>query len=388
VGIGTTSPASKVDVAGDINLSGNLRFQGSPGLQVGGINGITAVGSNALGLNKTGTNNTASGFNSLAFNTTGNQNTSGGAYSLFSNTTGSYNTAYGYGALQTNTTGSLNTAIGYGALASAGSATNNTATGTGALSADFNGQDNTATGFLALRNNTSGGQNTGTGSSALYSNTTGNNNTGVGFNALYNSAGSNNVGIGYQAGYFVSTGNNNIHIGSQGTSNDNAVIRIGTPGTQTKFFAAGVAGATVSGVPVLVDSSTGQLGIATSSRRFKENIYDMGDASRGLMRLRPVTFRYKQPFADGSKPIQYGLIAEEVNEVFPELVAHSADGSIETVKYQVLDSLLLNEVQRQDRVITTQTEQIRSQQEEIRSLNERIARLEAMMTSGSNSIVR
>jgi hypothetical protein len=112
------------------------------------------------------------------------------------------------------------------------------------------------------------------------------------------------------------------------------------------------------------------LGTVSSSRRYKEEIQDMGDTSSGLMRLRPVTFRYQKPFADGSKPIQYGLIAEEVAEVYPDLVAHSADGQVETVKYQVLDSMLLNEVQRQEKVINAQAKQIEL-------LEERLAKLEA-----------
>jgi hypothetical protein len=120
---------------------------------------------------------------------------------------------------------------------------------------------------------------------------------------------------------------------------------------------------------VVIDSN-GQLGTTSSSRRFKEDIEDMGAASRDLMRLRPVTYRYKQPFADGSKPIQYGLIAEEVAEVYPDLVAHSADGKIETVKYQVLDSMLLNELQRQ--------------QAEICRLEERLATLEAVLARVSS----
>jgi hypothetical protein len=120
---------------------------------------------------------------------------------------------------------------------------------------------------------------------------------------------------------------------------------------------------------VVIDSN-GQLGTTSSSRRFKEDIEDMGAASRDLMRLRPVTCRYKQPFADGSKPIQYGLIAEEVAEVYPDLVAHSADGKIETVKYQVLDSMLLNELQRQ--------------QAEICRLEERLATLEAVLARVSS----
>jgi hypothetical protein len=159
----------------------------------------------------------------------------------------------------------------------------------------------------------------------------------------------------------VSGGNtNNIHIGSQGSGADSGTIRIGTPANQSSFFAAGVRGVTTANndaIPVVIDSS-GQLGTVNSSRRFKEDIRDMGDASRGLLRLRPVTFRYRKPFADGSEPIQYGLIAEEVAEVYPDLVAHSADGQIETVKYQVLDAMLLNELQRQQRMLEQQQREI------------------------------
>ena len=151
-------------------------------------------------------------------------------------------------------------------------------------------------------------------------------------------------------------------------------IRVGTPGPHTRFFAAGVRGATTGtsdAVPVVIDSS-GQLGTINSSRRFKEDIHDMGDASRGLMRLRPVTFRYKTPFDDGTKPIQYGLIAEEVADVYPDLVAHSADGQIETVKYQVLDAMLLNELQQQQA-------QIRALVQQNQDLQQRLASLEAAL---------
>jgi trimeric autotransporter adhesin len=122
-----------------------------------------------------------------------------------------------------------------------------------------------------------------------------------------------------------------------------------------------------------VIDSNGQLGTVNSSQRYKEDIQDMGEASRGLLQLRPVTFRYKQPFADGSKPVQYGLIAEEVAEVYPELVAHSADGEIESVKYQVLESLMLNELQRQERVI-------QEQQREIAALKSQLNAISAVMS--------
>ena len=190
----------------------------------------------------------------------------------------------------------------------------------------------------------------------------GNNNTAIGVESLLsNTTGSNNIGMGSR--WLNPHGSYNIMIGNQGLAADDHIIRIGDVQTQT--FIAGISGVNISGVPVLV-SSSGQLGIASSSRRYKEDIQDMGDATANLMRLRPVTFRYKQPFEDGSKPIQFGLIAEEVEQVYPELVAHSADGKIETVKYQVLDSMLLNE-------------SANGQQKKIESLEERLARLESLL---------
>ncbi len=205
-------------------------------------------------------------------------------------------------------------------------------------------------------------------------------NTALGVESLFtNNTGNANIAIGFQSGHYIN-GSNNVDIASYGTATDNGVIRIGISGTQTSFFAAGIRGVTIGSndaVPVVIGSN-GQLGTVSSSRRFKEDIRDMGDASLGLMRLRPVMFRYLKPFADGSKPMQYGLVAEEVAEVYPELVAHSADGQIETVKYQVLDSMLLNEVQQQQA-------EIRSQSAEIRSLQERLEKIEAMITPSSQA---
>jgi hypothetical protein len=265
--------------------------------------------------------------------------------------------------------GTSNTALGSGALSSNTTGGSNTASGTNALFINTTGNENTASGVDALLSNTTGSDNTASGAFALNSNTTGYLNTAIGADALYNNTtGGNNIAVGADAADNVSGGNsNNIHIGSAGASSDNNTIRIG--GGQTSFFAAGIRGVTTginNAVPVVIDS-TGQLGTISSSRRFKEDIQDMGDASGGLMRLRPVTFRYQKPFDDGSKPIQYGLIAEEVADVFPDLVARSSDGQIETVKYQVLDSLLLNEVQRLD--------------QDNRRLEERLARLEAALAS-------
>ncbi|HEY6346266.1 MAG TPA: tail fiber domain-containing protein [Bryobacteraceae bacterium] len=308
------------------------------------INGYyAAVGGAALGVN-----NTALGVGALQSNT-GTDNTAVGAGALDANTSGAVNTAVGAAALANNTTGGVNTAVGHGALG-----------------LNTSGNENTASGFAALGQNTTGSNNVATGDGAAANNTTGNKNVAIGDGAVGTTSGNNNIGIGFQAGINVSGGNsNNIHIGSQGASADNNTIRIGTPGTQTSFFAAGIRGISTGNndaITVVVDSN-GQLGTISSSARFKEDIQDMGDASRAILQLRPVTFRYQKPFDDGSKPVQYGLIAEEVEEVFPDLVARSADRQIETVKYQVLDSLLLNELQRQA--------------PEIRTLSERMEKLES-----------
>jgi hypothetical protein len=345
----------------------------------------TAAGSNALGFNTTGTQNTASGALALSSNTTGWDNTANGGSALQSNSTGNYNTASGYRALAENTTGSNNTASGYSALVSNTTGNYNTATGSEALWANTTGYNDTASGNAALAVNTTGNYNTASGNSALGYNTTGNYNTAMGSEALAaNTSGSDNIAIGYLAGFKVIGNSNNIHIANQGTASDSGVIRIGD--AQTSAYIAGIYGVTTSAsnaVQVLIDSN-GNLGTISSSRRYKEDIRDMGDASSGLMRLRPVSFRYKKAFDDGAKPIQYGLIAEEVAEVYPDLVAGSADGRIETVRYQVLDSMLLNEMQKQNATIAAQKEQIRAQEQvvrdqgqQIRSLEERLARVEA-----------
>ena len=203
-------------------------------------------------------------------------------------------------------------------------------------------------------------------------NTTGNGNTGLGYLALENNTvGSNNIAIGVYDGANI-TASNNVDIANQGSAGDGGTIRVGTPGTHSSFFVAGVRGVTTSNnnaVNVVIDSN-GQLGTLSSSRRFKEDIHDMGEASSGLLRLRPVTFRYQKPFADGSKPVQYGLIAEEVAEVYPDLVTRLADGQVETVKYQVLDSMLLNELQKEHQRFQQQVEAIRLLQTRITALEQ------------------
>jgi Chaperone of endosialidase len=297
---------------------------------------------------------------------TGSDNVALGSGSLFFNTSGSYNTAIGQGALSSNSTGADNTAVGRLTLSPNTTGSQNTALGSGALLGNTVGVNNSAVGFHALAANTDGGYNAALGWGALALNTSGGTNVAIGWDALDSiTTGNGNIAIGPGAAQFVSgDGSNNIEIGNLGVSSDNGVIRIGDLVTQRFFFAGGIRGITTGNndaIPVVIDSH-GQLGTVSSSERFKEDVQDMGDRSRAILQLRPVTFRYRKPFDDGSKPLQYGLIAEEVAKVFPDLVARSADGQIESVKYQVLDSLLLNELQRQE--------------DEIRELKERIAQLE------------
>lgn len=379
VGVGTTSPAWPLDVSGNINTSAGYKIEGATVLDLPGGSTLmnVAVGPNALAKNAGGSQNTAIGNSALFFNTDGTENTAIGAFALGGTVggVGNSNTALGTFALMSNRDGGLfNTASGDRAMLSNLTGSGNTASGFVALSSNTTGNSNTALGSGALASNVDGNSNTASGDNALLNNT-GSNNTASGFEALSNNtSGANNIAIGVSAASSVSGLNsNNIHIGSTGSSADNGAIRIGTSGIQTSFFVAAVSGVTTgnqNAVPVVIDSN-GQLGTISSSRRYKTDIQDMGEASQDLMRLRPVTFRYEKPFADGSRPLQYGLIAEEVEEVNPDLVARSADGQIETVKYQLLDPMLLNEVQRQ--------------QAEIRDLQERLKKMEAVLAERSHT---
>jgi hypothetical protein len=385
VHIGTTN-AFGLDVAGNVNLSSNLALPVTASAAAGVITQSGTrllhtfggqnvfLGSSAGNFTMTGAFNTAIGTFALVGNTSGATNTASGVSALQNNTTGSRNTANGANASVVNTTGGGNTASGESALFF-NTADNNTASGAGALYKNTTGTNNTASGKDALLNNTIGSSNMASGKDALFNNTTGSNNTASGFAALYNNGGgSGNIAVGAFAGQNLNTGGNNIYIGNQGPSVEAGTIRIGTGGTQTKTFIAGISGVTtaLTAVPVLVDSN-GQLGTASSSRRYKFDISDMDRATDGLMHLRPVTFRY---LAHGDHaPLQYGLIAEEVNDVYPELVAKNKDGEVETVMYQFLAPMLLNEVQKQHR-------QIEEQQKTIDALGQRLEALESQAARG------
>ena len=223
------------------------------------------------------------------------------------------------------------------------------------------GLSNTAIGSAALSRN-SGNFNTATGRRALELNTTGTYNTAIGLAALAsNTTGTQNIAVGAGAGFYT-TGNNNIDIGSDGAAGGSGFIRIGQVGLQFLTYIAGIynAPALVNGTTVYVEPD-GRLGTNPSSRRFKDNITDMNAASSALMNLRPVTFHYKTDQNPSGRTLQYGLIAEEVAEVYPGLVIHSAVGEIDAVAYQHLPPMLLNEFQKQQRTIQAQAADIQKQ---------------------------
>src|SRR2546421_28990 len=213
--------------------------------------------------------------------------------------------------------------------------------------------NNTATGATAFQNNTTGFNNTADGQGCLYSNTTGRNNTASGQNVLRNNTtGNNNIGLRSNAGINLTTGSNNIDIFDRGVAGEANTIRIGRQGTQTTTFIAGISGATVTGTAVVVNSS-GQLGVAPSSQRFKQNIQNMGDVSDVLLALRPVTFKYK-PDVDPKGVSQFGLVAEDVEKLNPDLVARDADGKAYTVRYEAVNAMLLNEFLKEHRTVQEQ----------------------------------
>jgi uncharacterized coiled-coil protein SlyX len=321
----------------------------------GYANGNTAEGTNALFNLTTGSKNTADGYLALFFNMSGQLNTAIGSEALYHNSAGSQNTAVGLDALFNNTTGSQNTAVGYLALFRNTHIENqegdyNTAIGSQALAFNTTGSDNLANGSQALYSNTVGGANTANGYKALAFNATGSFNTANGLRALFsNTTGNLNIAVGAEAGANLTTGSGNIDIGNAGVAGESNTIRIGDQGNQTATFIAGISGTAVTGTAVVVDGN-GQLGVATSSARFKDEIRPMDKASEAILALKPVTFRYK-PEIDAKGAPQFGLVAEDVAKVNRDLVVRDATGKPYTVRYDAVNAMLLNEFLKEHRKV-------------------------------------
>ncbi len=345
-------------------LSPQVRADCQEGCDIANIN--TFLGDNAFVNNTTGRENTAIGAIALHNNTIGFGNTANGFEALYSNTTGSGNTATGWNALDFNN-GSGNTATGFQSLEFNNSGNDNTATGDSAMFLNFLGNDNTAIGSSALFNNLGADDNTAIGASALYKNENGNNNTAVGMNALYLAKGDNNIALGVSAGYNLQHGSNNIYIGNAGNRPDNNDIRIGTVDTHKHTFIAGISGMTVpDGVGVIVGTD-GKLGTVVSSERFKDVIKPMDKTSEAILALKPVTFRYKKDLDPDGIP-QFGLVAEQVAKVNPDLVARDDQGRPYTVRYEAVNAMLLNEFLKEHKRNEKQEAMIVQQQEEIHAL--------------------
>jgi hypothetical protein len=321
-------------VGADVVDSGSgYQIAGTPVLNQNAVN-VTMIGPNAGNPNITGGESQVIGHNAGNALTTGNADVFVGSEAGLQTTTGNGDVYVGYASGQSATTAAFNTFVG--------------------------GQTGPYT--------TTGGANVFSGFSAGLSNTTGANNTFVGADTGYlNTTGSSNLYLGYNSGLFNTTGSGNIYLLHPGVDGENTTIRIG--GSQTATYIGGIYGVTSgSGVPVYVNAN-GQLGTLTSSRKYKEDIRDLGDVSSALMQLRPVTFHYKREYDKGERTLQYGLIAEEVAKVFPELVAYNPDGTPYTVRYQYLSSILLGEVQKQYRYAE-------AQEHRIKELEQRLARIE------------
>jgi hypothetical protein len=372
--------------------------------------GNTAFGTNALNTLTTGDSNAAQGASALFSCTDGNSNTGLGNAALRFLTTGDQNVAIGNTSLDSITTGSRNTGVGYGTLRSGNFSENtavgwsaainnttglrNTAVGTLALQANTGASDNTAVGHSALFSNTGGSFNVAVGTEALFNNIAAGSNTAVGFSALAsanagsntavgesalaNTSGSNNIAVGAGAGLNLSgAGNFNIHIGNGGVNSDSATIRIGN--AQLRTFIAGINGVNQgSPTAVFINTTTGQLGTTppASSRRFKKEIQPMEQTSEAILGLRPVTFHYKN---DATGTPQFGLIAEEVAAVNPDLVVRDENGEIYSVRYDAVNAMLLNEFLKEHRTVQGQQKEIDALKAELKEQKALIQKVSAQV---------
>jgi hypothetical protein len=330
----------------------------------------SAFGAHALEDN-TGLSNSAFGASSLRYNTAGNGNSAFGSDAL-RYSTASFNSAFGNAALRGNMAAAYNSAFGFQALGNNDGveAVENSAFGANALADNTGGRFNSAFGVSAMHMNLTGEGNAAFGTRALRQ-STGDRNSAFGMEALdanngggddnvafghgalrSNFSGNNNIALGVNAGSQHTTGDNNIYIGNDGeVASESGQIRIGTVGTHTQAIIVGIHdNPSASGTGVLVNDD-GVLGTIISSSRFKQDVRDMGAASDVLAKLHPVAFRYRKEVAGGDQSLQYGLIAEEVAEVAPDLVTRDAEGRPYSVRYHLLAPMLLNEVQGQQHAI-------------------------------------
>jgi hypothetical protein len=379
---------------------GALSVSGSGGSTVTGF-GNAGFGSEALDGISGGYSNTATGYQALKMNGGGWANTAMGAASLKNNTLGRENTTVGATSMQLNLTGNGNTAAGMGALRNSTAGSFNTMIGGGKLATDAaasNSSSNTVHGVFALSQG-SGNQQVVYGHSAMLNGKGGQWNTAIGAETLKICGGRGNIAIGRLAGDNIINENYNIFIGARGRVAEGRNIQIGQPAFQKQAYLAGVHNATsAAGVRVFVNAS-GKLGTLTSSRKFKTDIADMDSASEVLRKLRPVTFHYK-PDIDNAQIAQFGLIAEEVADASPDLVARDEHGDIYTVRYEAVNAMLLNEFQKQHQRVKAQDAQkpdiksqleeqkgiIESQEQKLQELSRRATELMARMNGTTQKI--
>jgi trimeric autotransporter adhesin len=312
----------------------------------------TFLGDDALVNNTTGTDNTANGLNALFNNTEGSFNTATGSDALFQNTTGSENTGYGWNALFNNTTGVANTAVGVAALLGMNGGTANAAFGESALGNATTGNDNTAIGAAALINN---------------------------------SDGSNNIALGRGAGQNLTTGDNNIEIGNEGAPAESNTIRIGTSGTQTATFVAGIRGVPINGGTTIGVNANGQLGVKPSSARYKEAIQPMDKVSEAILALKPVIFHYKKEL-DPDRTPQFGLVAEEVARVNPDLVVTDKQGKPFTVRYDEVNAMLLNEFLKQHKAFLEEQRTVEELEKQVAALTAGLQKVSAQLEASKPAL--
>ncbi|HEY4284593.1 MAG TPA: tail fiber domain-containing protein [Chthoniobacterales bacterium] len=295
-------------------------------------------------------------------------NTAEGQDALLTLTSGTFNTALGFLSLRSNTQSKFNTGVGAGTLL-ANTANDNTGTGAGALFSNTAGSDNTANGTFALFSNTTGTENAACGSKALLSSTTGGGNTAVGFNALVNNTtGVTNTAVGFNSGFGVTTADNVIVIGTN----------VAGQNLDHSCFIGEIFGATSTNGAAVFINSDGRLGTVTSSKRFKDAIEPIDQASETLFALKPVKFHYKKEI-DPTRKSQFGLVAEDVEKVDPALVVRDKDGKPYSVRYDQVNAMLLNEFLKEHKKIEEQHDKIEKQEATITGLKSDLAEQHALI---------